>query len=464
MTRWVQWVLSWCCVCVVSLSLLGCQNQPDTSNTEHRMVLEFWTLQLKDFANLIEPMLADFEATHPNVSVKWVDVPFSQGEKRMLTAVMSGQVPDVVNLNPEFSALLASRNALVDMNVAVPSEVRERYVPAVWQAVSVQDSSNHLTKEGKGLATLSKNTDATFQGNANKSLIKQTKSVGLPWYVTSKMVMVNQQLLNKVGWGHSPKNMKELAKLCADVVAYNNAHPNQPSVYAMMPTLGKSGYVLKQLYLQGVINDWQGLDSAESMAWLQQWVDLYQGGGLPAESLLEGPQAALDRYQSGQLILMEAGANYLNIVKENAPTVYQHTQVANQFAHIKGRIDFSTMLLAVPTQSKHPQLATELAAFITRGRYQLDLAQAAPVLPSVLKALDDPFFKANSTDKIDVARGLSAHQLKAARDVLPMMARKKESFAWIDHYVQGALLGTITVPKAMQEAKQAIATVQASSS
>lgn len=50
--------------------------------------------------------------------------------------------------------------------------------------------------------------------------------------------------------------------------------------------------------------------------------------------------------------------------------------------------------LAVPTQSKHPKEAAELAAFLTNAQSQVAAFKAKGPLPSNLKALDDPDFKA----------------------------------------------------------------------
>lgn len=451
--------------------LFGCGGVPQQKQHQNQqeeqpasITLTLWTLQLKSFANLIEPMLAEFESEHAGVTVKWVDVPFNQGEKRMLTAVMSGHVPDVVNLNPEFSALLTQRGALVDMNQAIEPEVREQYVPVVWKAVSkstsrascltLSESESELEQESKSVA--------------HSCLEQSPKAVGLPWYVTSRILMLNEGLLHQVGWKAPPDTPQSLARLVDDVAQYNKTHPDKPPIYAMMPPLGKSGYVFKQLFLDGVIDDWQQLDSTPAIEWLERWVSWYQQGVLPAESALEGPQAALDRYQSGRLMMMEAGANYLNIVKDNAPTVYSQTKVMPQWAGHPRRLSFSTMLLAVPEQSEHQALAVELAAFVTQGKYQLALSKAAPVLPSVQSALQDDYFtqalktdskviKASGTEFIDrktlLARRLSALQLGQAQEVLPNRPRQKEAFAWVDHYVQSALLGTMNVPQALQSAK-----------
>ena len=67
----------------------------------------FWTLQMGDFAPYINEVIKNYEDSHAGIKIKWIDVPFSEGEKRTLAAVMTDCPPDLVNSNPEFSALLA---------------------------------------------------------------------------------------------------------------------------------------------------------------------------------------------------------------------------------------------------------------------------------------------------------------------------------------------------------------------
>ena len=75
----------------------------------------FWTLQMSDFAPYINEVIDEFESQNPNVKIKWVDVPFSEGEKRTLASVLSDNPPDLVNLNPDFSATLAHKGALFEI-------------------------------------------------------------------------------------------------------------------------------------------------------------------------------------------------------------------------------------------------------------------------------------------------------------------------------------------------------------
>ena len=65
----------------------------------------FWTLQMNDFAPYITGVISEFEKENPEIKIKWIDVPFSEGEKRTLASVLSDNPPDLINLNPDFSAL-----------------------------------------------------------------------------------------------------------------------------------------------------------------------------------------------------------------------------------------------------------------------------------------------------------------------------------------------------------------------
>src|SRR5688500_18299376 len=102
---------------------------PQTPQQTHHITLAFWTLQLATFNSTLEPMFLACEREHPDVRIEWVDVPLSEGPTRTLTAMMSGHTPDVINLSPDFSAVLANRNALVDMNTALPEQVKASYLP-----------------------------------------------------------------------------------------------------------------------------------------------------------------------------------------------------------------------------------------------------------------------------------------------------------------------------------------------
>lgn len=400
---------------------IGCKPQPAKA-PDGKIEIEFWTLQLMDFKDLLGDMFAEYEKAHPNVRIKWVDVPFSEGEKRTLTVMMSDDVPDVVNLNPDFSAILASRNALLNLNEWVTSEQRESYLPVAWQTATLKQSGKQNT-------------------------------FGFPWYITSSVTLYNTQLLKKAGLSQPPGSYK-------DIIDAAVALKKSANVYALMPVIAERGNFLKELKKNGVrLYDDTGraVFAREGSPLLQRFVELYKRDLIPAETLTESHRAAVDRYQSGTLAMLLSGANFLNIVKENAPVVFKETQVAPQFPKNSLYKDFSMMILVVPKKSKHPKEAVDFALFVTNKLNQLKLAQAAPVLPSVNAALEDSYFqKSKSADIIERARSISAGQLLSAKEAYQIQPGQQEINAVVDHHVQLALLGKLLPAEALLKAEKAV--------
>lgn len=394
---------------------------------EAPITLEFWTLQLATFDGVINPLIETFEAAHPNVSVRWVDVPFSQGEKRTLTAMLSPKVPDVVNLNPDFAALLAARGTLLNMADALTTDQQADYVPAAWQVCTLM---------------------AINQG-------EQTSiTVGLPWYLTSSIQIVNTRQAKGLGITQPPQSMAALLALATS--------PKVKGQYLTYPYIARSGGFLKSLYQHGLYAQGERLTEvlakSEVKAFLSAWVSLYQQGLLPSESVTEGPQAAVDRYQSGNLLMFNTGANFLNIIQENAPDIYQHTAVYPQFPAATRHPVFSAMLLAVPKRSAHPKLAVAFAQHITSTAGQLALAKAAPVLPSTNGGLQQVanWTLPDEPALLTTARKQSAQQLLKATGAYPAIPNQKTIHEWADYYTQAALLGTMSVDDALAEMSRAI--------
>lgn len=101
-------------VTVVFLLVAALFLRPQSKSDE----LVFWTLQMRDFSPYMEKVIANFEKNNPDIKIKWVDIPFSEGEKRTLAAILSDTPPDLVNLNPDFSALLAKKGTLAEISDA----------------------------------------------------------------------------------------------------------------------------------------------------------------------------------------------------------------------------------------------------------------------------------------------------------------------------------------------------------
>jgi putative chitobiose transport system substrate-binding protein len=414
----------------VSLAMLsGCASSNPGKQTASvssgvPITLEFWTLQLDTFKSTLVPMFQAYEKTHPNVRIHWVDIPFSEGPKRTLTAMMSDHVPDVVNLNPDFSAVLANRNALLDMQQVIPLTIQATYLPVAWQAATLHFRDGH-------------------------SLV-----FGLPWYVTSSVTIYNKAILKKAGLAAPPATVDAIPDFAETVRAKTGA-------YGLMPVIAESGNFLKELKKIGVpLYDTQGramFAKPRAMDYLAHFVELYQAGDFPAEAITESHQAAIGRYQAGTLAMLSIGPNFLKIVKENAADIFKVTDVAPQFPQNAPYKDFSMMVLVVPHKSAHPKEAAEFAAFITNAQNQFALSQAAPVLPSITAALQEPYFtEIHASDLLARGRSISAQQLLSAKEAYQIRPDQNAINQIVDYYVQLAMLGKLSPSTALQRAQSDI--------
>ena len=369
-------------------------------------------------------MIADYEAMHPNIQIHWVDVPFNEGKKRALTAMLSPKVPDVVNLNPGFAATLAARGALLDLDKWTTEAIKREYLPVAWEASSLNGAA-----------------------------------FGFPWYLTSSITIVNQALLDQAGVQEVPRDWNGVQDLVQAV-------SNKTDAFALMPVISEHGNFFKALLQAGIpVFDVNSESSQMVFAnhgaakLLQNWVTLYQEKLVPPEALTKGHSAAVERFQAGSLALLMAGPSFLKQVADNAPSVYANTRVAPQLLNASsqsnGYTDFSTMVLVVPSKSAHPKEAVEFAAYVTNPKNQKAFIDAAPVLPSITSLLTN-MATSEPADLKAQAQALSAQQVLAAAKAFPLHPQQHEMNEILDLHVQLALLGKESSSQAMGRAQAEI--------
>lgn len=375
-------------VTVLIIGLVAFLLKPAKSDNE----VVFWTLQMNDFAPYINGVIDEFEAQNPDIKIKWIDVPFSEGEKRTLASVLSDTPPDLVNLNPDFSAILAQKGALEEISET------DQFVPEIV---------NSLKYNGK--------------------------IYSLPWYATSAVTIYNKDLVKKSGIS-VPKTYAGLAKSAPAVRQKTNA-------YIFLPNISENDTMLKILNKYGV-NSADKINSAKSVEIFEFFKNLYAKDLIPRESITQTHREALEKYMSENVVLFQAGANFLNMIKENAPSTYAHTDVAPQIVGELGQNDFSLMNFVIPVRAKHKEEALKFALFLTNEKNQLELAKLTNVLAVNKKTLQNEFYtKYDENDLMAKARVISAKQLNHVQPVLISERNQKEINTLVNSAVQEILLG-----------------------
>ena len=397
------------------ITLCGC-----SANNDDREQLTVWTLQMSDFSEYMERIISGYEKQHPEVDIVWVDVPFSEGEKRTLAAVLGNNPPDLINLNPDFSALLAQRGALEP----VPAGKLNAYNPQIVESLK-------------------------YNGVL----------YSVPWYATSSVTFVNDELINKTDVGREKVIEKRVLKKVSRrykwvveeetkipypyPVSYTQMNRNAQRIknltgaYIYTPNLVDNDSMLRILNKYG-INSPEDVKSSESVQLFEQFRKIYQEGFLPKETISITHREAFEQYMSGKSVFFQAGANFLNMLKENAPGVYAVTSVRPQLIGSLGQYDFSLMNFVIPVKAKHKEQALDFALYLTNSNHQLELAQMTNIIATTNKALNSAFYNDYSTLEGE-ARSVSAKQLRKIKPVMRQVRNQKELNTLVNTAVQKIL-------------------------
>lgn len=377
-------------------------------------IIEFWTMQLSPHLDdYVLDVVRRFEIGHPGVKVKWVDIPWSEMERKVLTSVAAKSPPDVVNLNPQFSAKLAEFGALANPEVFMSPEQRQAYVPAAWAA-------NRLAG----------------------------RTFAVPWYLTTNITLVNTALLKQAQLP-VPTQFQELLGLSPQLKQRTGAYAYFPALDGSAPleNLVAMGADLKARTGCGA-----GFVNAQGEAVFSFYRDMYAQGYTPRNVVTEGHRKGVELFLSGQVAVISSGMQFLGSIRSNNPVVYKTVDIAPQLGVTGVKPNIAAMNLAVLESSPRKALAFEFAAFVTAPEQQMAFARRVPILPSTLVSYSDPFFtQADPQDLASRARVLSAQQVLQGEVVVPPMANYNKLKTNYARNLQATMLGTKTVAQALED-------------
>ena len=403
----------------VTAGLAACGRSPSRSG------LDLWTLQLAPkFNAYFADVLAGWRRLQPAAPVRWTDLPWGSVERKLLAAVFARTAPDVVNLNPPFAANLASKGGLTDLSPLLPQDAAQRYLPSVWAACRDPDAGQ----------------------------------LAVPWYLTVRLSLVNQQLLAQAGlaappqrWDQVPDFARRIRERTGRYGLFVTAVPDDSA--ELLESLVQMGVTLLDARRRAAF------DSEAGRQAFRFWADLYREGLLPREVVSQGQRRAIELFQSGDLALAATGAEFLRSIQTNAPGIAAVTEAHPPLTGEDQRANVALMTLAVPRQSARPRQAVDLALYLTNAENQVRFATEARVLPSsrtalaqIRRQLDAEQPTTAAEIQIRQARRLSAQVLERADVLVPALPGIKRLQSIIYTQLQRAMLGQLDSDAALQQA------------
>ncbi|MEE2658823.1 MAG: sugar ABC transporter substrate-binding protein [Candidatus Latescibacterota bacterium] len=369
----------------VLIGLGGCGEQSSEKSSEGEIVLEFWTIALGDaFADYIHGMIATYEAEHPDVRIKWVDVSGAEVGEKFIAALVADDPPDVANVYdlPRF----LEHGVISNMDQLVPAAEVEKRLPVFWRGVGQYQGANYV----------------------------------IPWYASVNMMWYNRALFRDAGLdpGRPPKTLDEMFAMGQQIRQRTGKYGVS---WRLHPNLVAPPWVL--LRMEGV---WPLFDesrrrttinSPKALSVFEQWVEAYRDKIVPPESLAASSRDEVNWFIEGRAAMLPFSGGW--ITRYFDPSFEKKAAVAPQ---PRGRADVvpaTNQVLVVPRASSHPHEATDFALFVTNDKNQLEFCRRVSILPSTKAAAADPYFRQPPQTLADAASRASARDLPNSFVIAP---------------------------------------------
>ena len=341
-----------------------------TNNTATKK-LTFWSIQLKPvYEKEINKIIDDFKKSHPNYEVVWVDIPIQEAQKRTLASILSSTPPDLINLNPDFSIILAQKNALYNFN---------------------------------------KEDVIQFHHDLINKLKYNNKIYALPFYATSPVTIYNKKIYDTCIKKDFIASYDELYEISNELKKCSNTIPFAASL--------NEGDTLAKILNKYDIDKFESKEEINSAIKIySMFNDMYKNNLLPKDVLTINHREVIEKYMSSQTLIVVAGSNFIDMIKQNAPDTYKDSALSKQLVGKNKKYDISLMNLIIPKKSKNIKAALDFALLLTNEENQLKLSKLTNVIPANKYALENEYFKNCSNDLVQQSRCISAKQLNNLND------------------------------------------------
>ncbi|NVM76586.1 putative chitobiose transport system substrate-binding protein [Duganella sp. SG902] len=317
--------------------------------------IEFWTFSMKPkFTPYYETLVKNYEAANPGVQVEWVDFPWDILQTKLVTRIVAGKPPALVNLNVPWADEFARDGLLMPVD-ALLADARPRYLASTLQ-------------------------DLTFNG----------KTYGFPMYSNVAVIAYNTRIFKAAAIPHAPRDLDEQLLFARQIAA-------RTGKAGLCPALSKIDGLMMQQGLAVIKNGKAVFNSPAHVALIRKLADTYQAGGLLKDALFaeDNFPAAIDAYKGGRLGMLLAPPTAVKRIESDAKDIYAITDVAPAPLGPTGIADGGWLIhFGVPKNVDARLLPAigKFARYLTNDANQLAFAKQASVYPAMTQAANDPFF------------------------------------------------------------------------
>jgi putative chitobiose transport system substrate-binding protein len=378
--------------------------------------VEWWTVQLKEccsdyFNNLID----EYEEMHPDVTIKWVDVPNADRSTKLLAAIASGNVPDLVNSGSDTTGLF--NDAMADL-------------------------SNYFTED----------EFATYSSNLLDPL-KDEDGIqkGIPWYNGGgNLSYYRLSVVEQAGFDvdNPPTTWDEALELARAVHEKTGVYGTSVLPYS---------WVMQSEGVQLLSDDrlTAAFNTPETVEIIEKYQEYYADGSIAPGAVAAENTAPEQSLANQQLAFMASDTSTnLRFIQESAPDVYPDIVTGHPMQGASGtNILVGQQIYQIPEASDNKAAAAEWLKFLTNAENQTELCKVGTILPSTPASLEDPFFADLGDSPDDQARRILIEDYPTLKD--GSLGSSNDLFLrqLFDEEIRAVMLGTKTAQEAMDAAE-----------
>ncbi|WP_258871623.1 sugar ABC transporter substrate-binding protein [Halobacillus trueperi] len=340
-------------VVLTSLTLAGCSDSSSSEGDENTVTV--WAMgeegkKLKEFSK-------DFEEKNEGLTVDVQAIPWDTAHDKLLTAVASGNGPDVVQLGTTWVPEFAEAGALLDL-----SEHMEDYP--------------NFAKENY------------FDGSVT-TMEHEDQVVGIPWYADTRVIYYRKDVLKEAGYEEAPKTwdeLKDAAKKLADRgegsygLDIDRNDQITPFIFAW-----QNGYEAN--LEEGDLN----FDSPEFKEAIQYYTSYFEEG---ISQKQEGKDI-VEAFKDGSKPMFFSGPWMINIINDQAPDLEGKWATAVMPTKETNTSSMGGANLSIFESSDNVEGALEFISYMTDVETQLSWLEESNTLPSRTEAWEDPVMQEN---------------------------------------------------------------------
>jgi putative chitobiose transport system substrate-binding protein len=285
----------------------------------------------------------------------------------------------------------------------------------------------------------------------------------VPWYLSTPVILYNKTIFKKAGLNPNqpPRTWEDVEQVTRIIKAKTGVYGYMPSVSAKDPVKFLDDLQCLGIPIIRIQKSEYRSQNVEAVfatpaaaARLEWYVNLYHQDLIPKETVTQGYQGALDRYQAGALGMLISGPQFILRIAKNAPEVYNQTAVAPYPLGPAKIIPASIMNWVIPRSSRRQKAALEFLTFITGKSNQLDFCKLVPLLPSRQDAAEDDYFAGNKDQSLEAqANRISIYQLQYARNLGLGLKNSPRLLRALKEALEKAYYGRTSSMQALQEAQ-----------